>query len=246
MNHLKRKIAVYILFFAMLSLYGCSDENKADTFDQEGNAEESFKDYGTKMQNLLSVEDILVENHGVLQDYVFQHLTWKDLSEKIPDNYEEWISEEGAHGRMIYRTIEGVTYMLPEFGANQIAGILLTDEKYKLGCGLQVGMDANNIDELEMPLEIYTKEENGIGWTRGIVNKRGEGITLYRGMDNEEIIKFDYAYSNVDGFVLNKEEQEEKIKQLGVPEEYCSETHFILAAFVENEKVSGIFMGFIP
>ncbi len=41
MNHLKRKIAVYILFFAMLSLYGCSDENKADTFDQEGNAEES-------------------------------------------------------------------------------------------------------------------------------------------------------------------------------------------------------------
>ncbi len=66
------------------------------------------------------------------------------------------------------------------------------------------------------------------------------------GMGNEEIIKFDYAYSNADGFVLNKEEQEEKIKQLGVPEEYCSETHFILAAFVENEKVSGIFMGFIP
>ncbi len=176
MNHLKRKIAVYILFFAMLSLYGCSDENKADTFDQEGNAEESFKDYGTKIQNLLSVEDILVENHGVLQDYVFQHLTWKDLSEKIPDNYEEWISEEGADGRMIYRTIEGVTYILPEFGANQNAGILLTDEKYKLGCGLQVGMDANNIDELEIPLEIYTKEEYGVGLTRKNKNKSKYGV----------------------------------------------------------------------
>lgn len=246
MKHLKRKIAVYILFFVMLSLYGCRDANKEDTFDQEKNAEDSFEGYCTEMQNVLSVEDILVENHVILQEYVFQYISWKDISEKISGNYEEWISEEGANGRMIYRTAEGITYILPEYQkdipVNQIAGILLTDEKYKLGCGLQVGMDADNIDEIGIPLEIYNKDENGIG----LENKKGEGIALYKGMDNEAIIRFDYAYSNFNGFVLNKEEQGEKIKQLGLPEECCSETHFILIAFVENEKVSGIFMGFIP
>lgn len=65
-------------------------------------------------------------------------------------------------------------------------------------------------------------------------------------MDNEDIIEFDYAYSYDEGFILSEEEQKEKIKELGLSEACYLDTHFILIAFVKNEKVFGIFMGIIP
>ncbi|MGN0398455.1 MAG: hypothetical protein ACI4EL_10705 [Candidatus Fimimorpha sp.] len=246
MKYVKKRIAIYILFLLMISLFGCESEKEEDTSKNEASTEKAFEECATEIINSLSVEEILVENHTVLQKYAFQWISWKDVSQQLTEDYIEWVSEEGANGRMVYRTVDGVTYILPEYweGAlvDQIGGILLTDEKYKLGCGLQVGMDEDNIDELKIPLRIYVEDETGTG----LNNKDAGGIALYNGMNNEDIIEFDYAYSYDEGFVLSEEEQKEKIDELGLPEECYSETHFILIAFVKDEKVSGIFMGIIP
>lgn len=246
MKYVKKKIAIYILFLLVISLYGCESEKEEDTSKNEVNTERVYAEHDTEIINSLSVEEILVENHTVLEKYAFQWISWNDISQQLTEDYIEWVSEEGANGRMVYRTVEGVTYILPEHreGAmpDQISGILLTDEKYTLGCGLQVGMDEDKIDELKIPLLVYIRDEMG----GSLNNKEAGGIALYNGMDNEDIIEFDYAYSYDEGFVLSEEEQKEKIVELGLPEKCYSETHFILIAFVKNEKVSGIFMGIIP
>lgn len=165
MKCVKKKIAVYILFLLMLGLYGCESEKEESAQKNEVNTAKVYEKHDTETMNSLSVEEILVEDHAVLQQNVFQWISWSDISQQLTEDYVEWVSEEGANERMVYRTVDGVTYILPEYweGAmlDQIAGILLTDEKYKLGCGLQVGMDEDKIDELKMPLRIYVRDELG-------------------------------------------------------------------------------------
>ncbi len=195
-------------------------------------------------ENVLSAEEISVKNHAVLKDYAFQWISWNKLSQLMDMDYTERIFPAGANGRMVYRTMDGITYALPEYadGVDQIAGILLTDEKYQLGCGLSVGMDAERIEELALPLDIYVKDE-----VSGGLKREGDGeIFLYEGLEEGQLIDFDYAYSNHDGFVMDLEKQKEQLQKLGLPEERLSEVHFILSVFIKDEKVSGIFLGIVP
>lgn len=241
----KNKKTICILFLLVISLYGCEREKEENISKNAANTERVFVENDVELIKSLSVDEILVQDHAILQEYAFQWISWKDVSEHLTEDYTEWVSEEGANGRMVYRTVNGVTYILPEYweGAeiDQISGILLTDEKYQLGCGLLVGMAEDDLGELKIPLQIYERDETG-----GLKNKDAGEISLYNGMDNENIIEFDYAYFYDEGFVLNEEEQKEKIAELGLPEERYSDTHFELIAFIKDEKVSGIFMGIIP
>lgn len=245
MKHVKNKKIICILFLLVISLYGCESEKKEDISQNVANTESVLVKNDTELIKSLSVDEILVQNHTILQEYAFQWISWKDVSEQLTEDYTEWVSEEGANGRMVYRTVNGVTYILPEYweGAeiDQISGILLTDEKYQLGCGLLVGMAEDDLGELKIPLQIYERDETG-----GLKNKDAGEISLYNGMDNENIIEFDYAYSYDEGFVLDAQDQKEKITELRLPEECSSDTHFDLIVFIKDEKVSGIFMGIIP
>lgn len=241
----KEKVIICLLAALTFSTFGCGSEKSEDTSKKELKTEMNFEKSETEMMNSLSVDEILVQNHAILQEYAFQWISWKDVSEQLTEDYTEWVSEEGANGRMVYRTVNGVTYILPEYweGAeiDQISGILLTDEKYQLGCGLLVGMAEDDLGELKIPLQIYERDETG-----GLKNKDAGEISLYNGMDNENIIEFDYVYSYDEGFVLDAQDQKEKITDLGLSEECSSDTHFDLIVFIKDEKVSGIFMGIIP
>lgn len=241
----KNKKTICILFLLVISLYGCEREKEENISKNAANTESVFVENDVELIKSLSVDEILVQDHAILQEYAFQWISWKDVSEHLTEDYTEWVSEEGANGRMVYRTVDGVTYILPEYleGAeiDQISGILLTDEKYQLGCGLSIGMNEDDLGELDIPLQIYERDETG-----GLKNRDASEISLYNGMDNENIIEFDYAYSYDEGFVLDAQDQKEKITDLGLSEECSSDTHFDLIIFIKDEKVSGIFMGIIP
>ena len=212
---------------------------------------EKLKDYfhenGTNLNApICSFGDgIAVKNHEILSDYAFQWISWEDVSEVIGTDYEEQISEEGANGRMFYRTADGITYILPQntegASVNQIAGVLITDEKYQLGCGFSVGMKKADLESGNLPFLRYEKELDGSGLT----TITGGSIALYNGMENLKFLEYDYAYSWDEGYVLDIEEQKVRLQELGLSEDLCSETHFILIAFVKNDFVSGIFMGII-
>lgn len=213
---------------------------------------EKLKDYfhenGTNLNApICSFGDgIAVKNHEILSDYAFQWISWEDVSEVIGTDYEEQISGEGGNGRMFYRTADGITYILTQnregASVNQIAGVLITDEKYQLGCGFSVGMKKADLESGNLPFLRYEKDLDGSGLT----TITGGSIALYNGMENLKFLEYDYAYSWDEGYVLDIEEQKERLQELGLSEDLCSETHFILIAFVKNEIVSGIFMGIIP
>lgn len=241
----KKIIGIGLLAAFTVSAFGCGSKEVKDIVKNEQEIENNFQEREGKIRNSLSIDEILVQNHPILQEYVFQWLSWEDVSAQLTEDYAEWVSEEGANGRMVYRTVDGVTYILPEYweGAeiDQISGILLTDEKYQLGCGLIVGMEEENLGKLDIPLQVYERDE-----AEDLKNKEAGTIALYKGMDNEDILEFDYAYSYDEGFVLDGQEQKRKIEELGLPEECYSDTHFQLIAFIKDEKVSGIFLGIIP
>lgn len=136
-----------------------------------------FNEHGTDISSVMATfrGDISVQNHEILSKYAFQWISWKDVSSVIENDYEEWISEEGANGRMVYRTSDGVTYILPEHfeGAevNQIAGVLIQDKKYQLSNGLAVGMQESEIANIDMPFQRYEKDVNGRGLTSKNINK---------------------------------------------------------------------------
>lgn len=181
-----------------------------------------------------SITAVFMENHPLLTDRLWKWTSWKEIQRLCPENYEEKISEEGADGRIVYEIGEGIIYALPQYiegrTEDQIAAVMLTSDKYKLSCGLQVGMEEERLEEMGMPLFKYPKEK---------INDPNGDITLLRGMEDVEIPEYDSIYYFDKGF-MNEPEMNGLLAEINLSDKGFAVEGIRLILFMKNQKISGI------
>lgn len=203
-------------------------------FVKDGKVTAVSVDYCQGLFYQFSITDVFMENHPVLKDRLWKWTSWEEIQRLCPENYEEKISEEGANGWIIYEIGEGIMYALPQYiegkKEDQIAAVMLTSDKYKLRCGLQVGMEEKQLEEVGMPLSRYPKE---------IINAPEGGISLLKGMEDVGIPEYDSIYC-FDNGVMNEQEMNGLLAEINLSDKGFATGGIRLIVFMYNQKISGI------
>lgn len=178
-------------------------------------------------QYQFSVADLFVDNHPVLDEKLWTWTGWSTISQMSNETYEESKSEEGANGWWVFQKGDGITYLLLQYTADSepedIAAITITSDKYQLGCGISVGMEEADLQELAIPLREFSEEE---------VNEFVSGMPLL-----EE--SYDVSYGFEEGYIT-EEDLKIHLKNAGMSEDAYPIQYVKMLVFVKDGKVSRI------
>lgn len=158
-----------------------------------------------------SVKDIFIKRHELLSEECF----WRvDIKELHTEDLEVSKSEERANGPYLFWAGEGIIYVTNTSAGIYPLGVILTNDKYSLGCGLKVGMTVEEMKDLEIPLRQYVEGEVYLGnimrTTKGpLAELDYDAIYYYFGeISPEEVEEYQVDTSTCRGInVLMKDEK---------------------------------------
>lgn len=147
-------IMCFIIFIMVTAGTGCT--KKAMQTDNLPTPQ----DFNKKEENRIDKEDIFIESHSLLKNTLFYTATIDSVKEKCSEKLDITYSEEKLDGRLTYYKGDGIIYITTDDG--WLYSVILTNDNYEFGCGLKVGMDENEINDLGIPFNIYDKNEIGV------------------------------------------------------------------------------------
>lgn len=139
---------------------GFSTKTQSKTTQTETNNIPTTQDSNNKEKNRIDKEDIFIKSHSLLKNTPFYTETIDNVKEKCLEKLDITYSEEKLNGYLTYYKGDGITYITTEDGS--LYSIILTNNKYEFGCGLKVGLDENEISNLDISFRIYNKDEIGV------------------------------------------------------------------------------------
>lgn len=151
-----KKLVIMCLLTSIIAIIGTSCTKETHRSDNTPTSQVS----DNQGDNRLDQKDIYIKNHPLLEKTPFYTATIDDIKENCSEVLDISYSEERIDGGFTYYKGDGITYITAEDG--RLYSVILTNDDYKFGCGLKVGMDESEINNLGISFNVYNKDEIGV------------------------------------------------------------------------------------
>ncbi len=188
MRNKKMIIMHLIIFIMVISGTGCGKETaqtKTDNITISQSFDIKEEKPIDKGENRMDKEDIFVISHPLLKDVPFYTTTIDNIKEKCSEKLDITYSEERMDGYLTFYKGDGIIYITTEDGS--LYSVILINNKYEFDCGLKVGMDKSEINNLDIPFNRYNKVDIG-------TDKKINSYLLSFEIGPLSMLDFDYLY----------------------------------------------------